>query len=189
MEKKKKLQNKQQNAEAVKKIKEYHALSKQQSEINKRLKTLTVDIKNFMFINGVTKVKFDTKDLNEGASDIPITLICKQITPKSVKFDPVKTEEKLSKVIPKKRIKDFISCEVSIDNWDEFSKYMKKLGADPKVIKKMITVRKEVLTKELDNASKLGLIEKEDLNGSYTVINKTSYIRVDEVVKTDEEEG
>lgn len=186
--KKKLATDKHQNKEVMNQIEElyrenerFKVIEKQHKEIADKL---NVAIKNFMFINGVNLLQFKPECFN----DFPRALKCQQITPVTIKFDGAKVEKRIGKLLGKNRVSEFVTPKVTIENWNEFSKYMKELGADPKIIKKLIAVEKVVNKKAIDNASKLGLISKDDLDGTFTLVKSSSYLRIDEVEDEQSEE-
>ena len=178
------LQNKQYNEEIKDCIVELFEAKEKfkntESEHKKRVEKLTVAIKNFMFVNGVDCVTF--KAFSGMFSKEPKSLKCKMITPVSVEFMPEELEKKLGK-----EVKEFVNKEVVIDNWNEFMEYMKELGANPKKVKRLISVRKTVNKKALENAEKLGKISVEDLKGCYKTTKGSSYLKISEVEEDNEE--
>lgn len=185
MEKKVILQNKQYNEEVKGYIVELFEAKERfkntELEHKKRVEKLTVAIKNFMFTHGVNHVVF--KAFSGRYSKEPKSLECKMITPVSVEFIPEQLEKKLGK----EAAKEFIEKEVVIENWDEFMEYMKELGANSKQIKKLISVRKTINKKALENAEKLGKVSVESLKGCYKTTKKSSYLKISEVEEDNEE--
>ncbi len=185
MEKKVILQNKQYNEEVKGQIVELFEAKEKfkctESEYKKRVEKLTVAIKNFMFTHGINHVTF--KAFSGRYSKEPKSLECKMVTPVSVEFIP----EELEKRLGKEAAEEFVDKEVVIENWNEFMEYMKELGANPKKIKKLISVRKTVNKKALENAEKLGKISVEDLKGCYKTTKKSSYLKISEVEEDNEE--
>lgn len=186
MEKKAILQNKQYNEKVKGYIVELFEAKEEfkstESEYKNKIEKLTVAIKNFMFTNGVNYVTF--KAFSGRYAKEPKNIECKMITPVSVEFIPEKLEEKLGK----EAAEEFVSKEVVIENWNEFMEYMKELGANPKRVKKLISVRKIVNKKAIENAGTLGKISVEELKGCYKTTKKSSYLKISEVEEEDDEE-
>ena len=186
MEKRVRLQNKQQNEQVKQKIIELYeedetfgALKK---EHDKKLTQLQTDIKNFMFCNGAQGLRFKAYSGKEFA-DNPQVLECRMVTPCSVEFLPDKMAEKLGK----ERASQYVNTNISISDWQGFMEYMKEIGADAKTVKSFLSVTKEVDKKALDNAEKLGQVSMEELKGCYKVTKKSSYLRITKKEQEDEE--
>lgn len=57
-------------------------------------------------------------------------------------------------------------------------KYLKQLGANPKIIKSFLNVEITVDEKALNNLSDVGEIDEDMLKGTYTIENRSPYIKI-----------
>lgn len=73
-----------------------------------------------------------------------------------------------------------IRKNISIINWEGFTKYLKSIGGSAKEVKKFLSVEKQVDTKCLEELELLGAVTKEDLEGCYTANVAAPYYLVKE---------
>ena len=77
--------------------------------------------------------------------------------------------DKLCKKFSKKIVKEVIRKRIIINEVDSFMKYMKEIGASPKVLKSFFEVQKEVDKEKLDQLEAVGLIDASDIEDCYEV--------------------
>ena len=143
---------------------EYKALEKEKDELSK-------DLRNFMFVNGISEFDFEKESL-DGRSVVTV----KNIKKVTVTFDADKLEKRLDKEL----CNEFIEKKYEINNIEGLVKYLKSCGVDPKEFKKYINVEKKVNNKKLDEISNLGDITEEDLKGCFTTKESVGYIKITE---------
>lgn len=96
----------------------------------------------------------------------------KKVIRTSVTFHADKLKESLSKEIQKR----VISKSYTVNNMDGLVAMLKEYGVNPKEFKKFIDVRESVNVQELERLEAIGKIDKEEIEGCYTVsISSTSY--------------
>lgn len=105
---------------------------------------------------------------------VPIKLICKRITRKSVDFDVDKLEDKLGKEV----CLEFVNKEYIVNDMDGLVKLIKNAGIKASYFKKFIDVTKTVDKGKLDQLSDLGDITEKDIEGCYSVRETSSYLQV-----------
>ena len=138
----------------------------------KKKEKLSKAIKNYFFVSGEDKVKFDCDEALFGGDKI---LQCKKVTRRSVVFDAEKVEKALGKDIAEK----VIVKKIEVTDYKGMVDMLKSYGVKPKDFKKFISVKKEVNTKMLEQCEELGEFDREDIKGCYKVENiGTSYLRV-----------
>ena len=143
---------------------EYKALEKEKDELSK-------DLRNFMFVNGISEFDFEKESL-----DVRSIVTVKNIKKVTVTFDA----DKLEKRFDKELCNEFIEKKYEINNIEGLVKYLKSCGVDPKEFKKYINVEKKVNNKKLDEISNLGDITEEDLKGCFTMEESVGYIKITE---------
>lgn len=112
---------------------------------------------------------------------------------KATSVKPKKIEWKmdvLQQVLSKEIFNKICVKKYNIIDYEGLVKYLKTVGANPKVFKNFISCEKSMDDKALNQLSELGEITEEDLEGSYTLIDKEQYVRVtkSEVEEKDEED-
>lgn len=148
---------------------------KESEEIYKLKKNkLASTIKKFMGDN-----KIDALDFINKAHNI---YKVKFVQPKKIIFDADKLESKIDRDL----CALFISKEYQINDIISFIAYMKSIGADPKIVRSYLDIKKKVDEKKLDELSELGQISEDDIKGCYQVKEISSYIKISEV---ENEEG
>lgn len=103
------------------------------------------------------------------------TLKVTSVTPKSIVFDP----EKLEKKLPRNVVDEVILKEITVDDWAGLVCYLKSCGADAKIVKSFLNIKKTVDSGKLNQLSDLGEISQDDIEGCYEVTERKGYIRID----------
>lgn len=125
-------------------------------------------------IEFLKKKEMTEYSFNEEKLDDSCTYDIKVISPLSVTFDADKIESKVDSEL----CKQFILKQYEITDMAGLISYLKSCGVDPKKFKKFIDVKKKVDTKKLDNLTKIGEIDEDDLKGCYSVKEGKSYLKV-----------
>jgi hypothetical protein len=175
-----KLLNTQENEKVKQAICDYYELNEkhkqQEEEFKSQKNKLETYISNFLFSNGVEKLRFRATQGNrfgQNQQDVE----CKKIIRRSVIFDIDRLKQRLGK----ERCLEFIDKEYQINDMDGLVKLLKKSGVNPKDFKKFIDVNEVVNTKKLDKLKDIGDITLEELKGCYTVEELSSYIKVNAI--------
>lgn len=93
---------------------------------------------------------------------------------KTINFDI----SKLSKRLPKKMMKQISKTTIEVEDYLGLSNYLRKIGADPKIVKSFLKVSKKVDEKQLEQLFDLGKIKLQDLEGCYSVVLGNPYFIV-----------
>lgn len=153
-------------------VKEFYNEQKEFKERQERFNTIKQlfynDAEELFNYEGISKLVIDNDDL-EGNE-----LVVNKVQKTSVIFDIDALENNLSK----KMCKDVIDKSYTITDINRLIVYLKSCGVDPKVFKSFINVSKTVDEKKLDKLANLGLINKEQLEGCYTLKRQKPYFTV-----------
>lgn len=95
---------------------------------------------------------------------------------KKVVFNPDILEERLGKEF----CRDFISRRYEITNWDGMVKLLKSKGIKPSEFLPFINVEKKVDNAKIDQMESVGDIKREELEGTYEVLELSNYLQMDE---------
>ena len=95
---------------------------------------------------------------------------------KKIVFDPDALEERLGKEF----CRDFISRRYEIIDWDGMVKLLKSKGVKPNEFLPFIHVEKVVDNSKIDQMESVGDIDREDLEGTYKVLELSNYLQMDE---------
>lgn len=114
-----------------------------------------------------------TIECDENISGIE-NFVVTRIQNSKIEFNP----DKLEKVLGKELSENVIQKHYEINDMIGLITYLKECGANPKVFKSFISVRKSVNTKELDKLEELGKITVEQIKGCYTVKSQNPYFTV-----------
>ena len=147
------------------------------SEYEERKKKLQVDIKNFMYVNGFERFKFES-----GLDNVNVSKVCRR----SVIWDVDKLEDRLKENFDKEMANEIIVKRYFVNNMEGLTKYLKSIGADPKKFKQFISTEKSVDTDALNRLSDDKEISMEDVAGCYEVKESEPYLKID--ISTSEEE-
>ena len=130
----------------------------------------TNQVAEYFTENGLKNIAFEIEDENAiaGKSFVSATMCEKQ----KVDFDI----QKLKKVLSKEHQQEVINKTYEIQNPQMLFTYLKSCGVDANYFKQFLTITEKVDSKKLDKLYELGKIEKDDLNGTFTVGNVTKYI-------------
>lgn len=112
----------------------------------------------------------DSMDVNLGDLNVNV----KRIQKTSVIFDGLKLHKRLPKklsdiVVRKRRI---------ISDYPGLVKYLKSIGADPKIFKSFIETEYSVDNSSINQLSELGEISMDDLNGCYELKRQKPFYKV-----------
>jgi len=88
--------------------------------------------------------------------------------------------EMIEQIVDKDLFEEFVEKTYTISDYEGLVKYLKSLGANPKVFKEFIHCEKQVNKNKLNQLSELGDISLDDLNGCYNVSVTSSYIKITE---------
>lgn len=153
-------------------VKEYYGeqlrFKKEQERFNSIKQLFYCDMEELFDYEGISKLVIDNDDL-EGNE-----LVVNKVQKTSVIFDIDALENNLSKEM----CKDVIDKSYTITDIDRLIVYLKSCGVDPKVFKSFINVIKTVDEKKIDKLAGLGLINKEQLEGCYTLKRQKPYFTV-----------
>lgn len=153
-------------------IKEFYNEQKEFKERQERFNTIKQlfynDAEELFNCEGIDKLVVEANDLDDEY------LIVNKVQKTSIDFDVDKLENNLSKEMSK----DVIDKSYTITDINRLIVYLKSCGVDPKVFKSFINVTKTVDEKKLDKLADLGLINKEQLEGCYTLKRKKPYFTV-----------
>lgn len=153
-------------------VKEFYNEQKEFKETQERFNTIKQlfynDAEELFNYEGISKLVIDNDDL-EGNE-----LVVNKVQKTSVIFDVDALENNLSK----KMCKDVIDKSYTITDINRLIVYLKSCGVDPKVFKSFINVNKTVDEKKLDKLADLGLINKEQFEGCYTLKRQKPYFIV-----------
>lgn len=95
---------------------------------------------------------------------------------KKVIFDPDALEERFGKEF----CRDFISRKYEIVDWDGMVKLLKSKGVKPNEFLPFINVEKKVDNSKIDQMESVGDIKREELEGTYKVLELSNYLQMDE---------
>lgn len=123
-------------------------------------------IDKYFEAKGITQKEFV---YDEGL--LPKKILVQQRKRKQITFFP----DKLEKALPKDVAKKVVCKTYTINNMDAFISLLKEYDVPYKKVKPLITVDKAVDTNALDNAYDLGLFEKEDIEGCYSLFVGNPY--------------
>lgn len=153
-------------------VKEFYNEQKEFKERQERFNTIKQlfynDAEELFNYEGISKLVIDNDDL-EGNE-----LVVNKVQKTSVIFDIDALENNLSKEM----CKDVIDKSYTITDINRLIIYLKTCGVDPKVFKSFINVTKTVDEKKIDKLADLGLINKEQLEGCYTLKRNKPYFTV-----------
>lgn len=153
-------------------IKEFYNEQKEFKERQERFNTIKQlfynDAEELFNYEGIDKLVVETNDLDDEY------LIVNKVQKTSIDFDVDKLENRLGK----KFSKEVIEKQYTITDFNRLVIYLKSCGVDPKVFKSFINVTKEVDEKKLDKLADLGLVNKEQFEGCYTLKRKKPYFTV-----------
>lgn len=153
-------------------VKEFYNEQKEFKEKQERFNTIKQlfynDAEELFNYEGISKLVIDNDDL-EGNE-----LVVNKVQKTSVIFDIDALENNLSKEM----CKDVFDKSYTINDINRLIVYLKSCGVDPKVFKSFINVTKKVDEKKLDKLADLGLINKEQLEGCYTLKRQKPYFTV-----------
>ena len=88
--------------------------------------------------------------------------------------------EMIEQVVDKNLFEEFVDKTYTISDYEGLVKYLKSLGANPKVFKEFIHCEKQINKSKLNQLSELGDISLDDLEGCYSVSVMSSYVRITE---------
>lgn len=94
------------------------------------------------------------------------------VRPTKVRINPVKLKQEAPDAYKESVVKD-----IRVEDWDGFSDYMKKLGADPKMVKSFLHVDETIDAGKLDGCK----VSKEVLERCCEVKVSEGYIKVTEM--------
>ena len=159
----------------LKELEEKYKRIKSQYEA-KKLK-LSDSIKAYM-----SKVKCENLRYKGGIAKrgIKATKVC----PKKIIWDVDKLEKKLDR----KLFKEITKKKYQINDMENLVKYLKSCGVDSNKFKTFINVEKVVDQKKIDNLSKIGEIELDDLDGCYEVKELSSYLKIEYLENIEKDE-
>ena len=174
------LKNKQENEKIKLAVIELFEESEKFKQIKeayeKKRDSLQVQIRNFMYVNGVDDFRFLAQTGSRfSTNNCPLKV--KNVKQRKVEFDIPKLEKRFEKELLNK----FIKKEYKITDWEGLVEYLKSCGVNPKKFLSYVEVTKTVDGKKLDELSELGEITRQDLKGCYTITENVGYIRITEL--------
>lgn len=140
-----------------------------ESEFSQHKKEFYGSVRRFLQKKGKSSFVFEDRDRG--------SFTVSDVRPKKVTFDA----QKLSAALPLDVREGVILRKYSVDDWDGFSAYMGKLGADIALVMSFLNVEESVDAKALDEAIDSGKVKAEDIEGCYEVRAQDGYIRVTEM--------
>lgn len=173
----KKLSNKQENEKVKAAVCSLYSMNAKfkriKDEYEEKKKKLTLEISNYMFVNGVDAFSFlnEAKELSKFGR-----IQVKKIRQKKIKFDVGMVEKRIDKELAN----EFIDKKYIVNDIDGLVSYLKSCGVNPKRFKSFIDVEKTVNQKKLDELGGLGEISMNDLAGCYEVVENEGYIKITE---------
>lgn len=96
------------------------------------------------------------------------------VQPKKVNFNVDMVEQ----ILDKELFNEICDKSYTIIDYNGMVKYLKSLGADPKVFKSFIHCEKAINKNKVDQLGNLGDLSMDDLEGCYTVSDGTSYVKI-----------
>lgn len=138
-----------------------------EADFNRYKDSFKAEVRSYLEQQGGRAFVVEGKDGRFSVSDV---------RPTKVYIDPVKLKQKAPEVYRESVVRD-----VHVDDWEGFSEYMKKLGADPKMVKSFLRVDESIDVKKVDSMIDDGKAKMEDLDGCYDVKVSDGYIRVTEM--------
>jgi hypothetical protein len=154
-------------------ILELNALEDKFKRIKKQYETkknkLSVSIKNYMFANGENEINFKAENLADSS-----IINVKKVTPQKILWDIDKLEQQLDKEL----CNEIVTKKYNISDMQGLIKYLRSCGVNPKKFKSYLTVEKSINADTLNQLSEVGEIEKEDIEGCYTINKSSSYLRI-----------
>lgn len=116
--------------------------------------------------------QLDSSTLYNRDSDHDVALT--RIQKVSITFDVPALEQVLSK----DQREAVIQKTYTVTDFNGFVRYLKSIGADPKVVRTFLTVSKAVDEKALDQLEAIGKIDVKTLENCYTVTKKDPYFKL-----------
>ena len=140
---------------------------KYKKEFDKEKEEFYKESEKYFEDNEIEKnVDFDLGKINFTLSRIKRVKLVFDIDKQEIQFYNI---DKLCKKFSKKIVKEVIRKRIIINEVDSFMKYMKEIGASPKVLKSFFEVQKEVDKEKLDQLEAVGLIDASDIEDCYEV--------------------
>lgn len=84
----------------------------------------------------------------------------------------------IEQIIDKDLFNEIVDKTYVVSDYNGLVKYLKSIGANPKVFKEFIQCEKQINKEKLNQLSELGDISLDDLEGCYTVSVTSSYIKL-----------
>lgn len=174
------LQNKQENEEVKRQAIELFELEAKYKAIKKRYEdkksSLTLAIRNFMYCNkgANDEIQFLAQSGDIFSKDNK-TLRVRRIIPKTIVWDADKLEENLDKEIASQIVKK----HYTIVDMEGLIAYLCSCGVSAKKFKSFIEIEKVVDANMIDQLNAVGDLSSEDIEGCFTVQEKSSYLRID----------
>lgn len=167
-------------------------LNKNFKEVENKFKEETSKIKNqlkdYFSLENINSNKFLYKAGKYKNNPTGFSAIL--VSPTKIIFDADKLEKKLKSKLGKDKLSLIISKKFIIDDFDGLIEYLKTCGVDAKKFKEFISVEKTVNNKKIDELSKIGEIDEEDVSGCYQVKTSESYFKITEGINIDaDDEG
>lgn len=168
-----KVANEQQSKELIEKkvielSEELYELERKFEAIEKKYKTKKNDLVSLIL--GLVVTNFEKNHLFKIKKYNKKLVL---VRPKKIEFSASALKSKLGKEESKK----YIVSEYSLNDFDGFISYMKKLNANPTKIKKFLNVNKSVNVKAIEKSYETGEMSIESLSGCYTETEKSPYVR------------
>lgn len=95
--------------------------------------------------------------------------------------------EMIEQIIDKDLFNEICDKKYEIIDYEGMVKYLKSLGASPKIFKKFIHCEKSINKFKLDQLSELGDITLDDIERCYTVSENSGYVKITETEMEDED--
>lgn len=174
------LNNKQENEKIKQEVIALYELEAKYKKIKKsyeeKKENLSKAIRNFMYCTkgANNEFRFYAQSGDTFSKENKMLQI-RRIVPKTIVWDLHAIESKFSKEVTKQLIdKQYVITDI-----DALIAYLKECNVDPKKFKSFLEVTKVVNEQKLEQLSATGIVTEEELEGCYTVKEKSSYLRID----------
>ena len=88
--------------------------------------------------------------------------------------------EMIEQILDKEVLDEILIKKYEITDYDGLIKYLKTLGANPKIFKQYIHCDKKIDKDKLNHCSELGFVSLDDLEGCYNISITSGYVRITE---------
>ena len=157
-------------------------LKKLKEEYESLKGTVDAEVKTYMSSSGSDSLLFSFKQQVPEAPGSKYDIMVNKnvrimnVVRRRIVFNPQALEDKFGKEF----CRDFITRKYEIIDWDGMVNLLKSKGVKPNEFLPFIKVEKTVDNSKIDQMESVGDIKREELKGTYKVLELSNYLQMDE---------